>query len=158
MTRVLAAFLLAALSASGWCQSAAGPLATGKVEGVYVKLAEGVYLETRRAPRTASRSEIWVDARFAGDSPNGRRFALARVADLNDVEVGDLVEVEFAAEAFRVAGGTRDRIAPLAQAARVTTVAAKHFTPAAQAFGAAPRALELELPRMPRPIASADTF
>ena len=83
MTRVLAASLLAALSASGWCQSAAGPLATGKVEGVYVKLAEGVYLETRRAPPTASRREGWVEARVAGtDLPLGQQVTL-RVASID---------------------------------------------------------------------------
>ena len=156
MTRLLSAFLLSALSATGWCQSAA--TATGRVQGVYVKLAEGVYMETRRAPRSVSRSEVWVDARFAGDSPNGRRFALARVGDLKDVEVGDLVEVEFAAEEHRVAGANRGRGVAVAQTARVTMVAAKHFTPAAQVFGGAPRALDLELPRMPRPVASANTY
>ena len=157
MTRLLTAFLLAALGNSGWCQSA-GPMATGKVQGVYVKVAEGVYLESRRAPRSLARSEVWADTRFAGEAPNGRRFALARVADLKDIEVGDLVEVEFAAEEFRVAGTTRGRHAPVAQAARVTAVAAKHFTPAAQAFGAGPRHLDLEPPRMPRPVAFAEAF
>jgi len=158
MTRLLCAMLLAGASASGWCQGTASATATGRVQGVYVKLAEGVFMETRRAPRTVSRSEVWVDARFVSDSPNGRRFALARVADLKDVEVGDLVEVEFAAEEHRIAGGTRGRGAPIAQTALVTMVAAKHFTPAAQVFGGAPRALDLESPRMPRPVASADTY
>jgi hypothetical protein len=137
---VLAAVVGAGPAAAG--ERAPGHAAAiGKVKDFYVRLARHVFLE--RASGLVPRGELpdfWVDLELAGDASQGRQFALARLGDVGGVELGDLVEVDFADIDLRAAARMRRGVAPLARQDRVLAIAAKHFTPLARQFGRSARA------------------
>lgn len=134
-----AAVLLTVLAAQGAAQAADGePAVTvGKVHTLYVRRANGVYLDVRAMPggRVPESAELWADVQFAGNAPHGRDFAIARLGRVKDVEAGDLVAVEFALDPVRAPSAASTRVAPLPQPTQVILLAAKHYTTAAQEFG-----------------------
>lgn len=136
------AVLLAVLAAQGAAQ-AADPepgFTVGKVQTLYVRRANGVYLDVRAMPggRVPESAELWADVQFTGNAPHGRDFAIARLGRVKDVEAGDLVAVEFAMDPVRAPGAASTRVAPLPQPTQVILLAAKHHTTAARLFGRAP--------------------
>lgn len=105
----------------------------GKVQALYVRLANGVMMEARLV-RDTRKAELWADVQFAGNLANGRNFAIARVDNEGKVEIGDLVEVELAMDGRRSMTGTTRAGAPVHGTTRVTAIAAKNFTPLAARF------------------------
>lgn len=126
--------------------------ALGKVRDVYVRMAHYVFLERSSGllPRGVP-LEFWLDLQLDEDAAPGRKFALALLGDVQDVELGDLVEVDLADLDLRAAPRMRRGMSPLARQERVLAIAAKHHTPLAQQF-AQPRSAALRPPyaRAPR--------
>lgn len=110
--------------------------ALGKVRDIYVRLAHYVFLERSSGilPRGVP-LEFWIDLQLDEDAAPGRKFALALLGDVRDVELGDLVEVDLADLDLRAAPRMRRGMSPLARQERVIAIAAKHYTPLAQQFG-----------------------
>jgi len=121
-------------------------LAIGKVKDFYIRVARYVFLERSSGllPRGAP-LEFWVDLQFADDTADGREVGLARLGDVQGVELGDLVEVDLADLELRAASRMRRSVAPIARQERVIAIAAKHFTPLALQFGRTPGAARLRL-------------
>lgn len=115
--------------------------AIGKVRDFYVRVAQYVFLERGSGllPRGAA-LEFWLDLQFADDTADAREVGLARLGDVQGVELGDLVEVDLAGLELRAASRMRRSVAPIARQERVIAIAAKHFTPLALQFGRTPGA------------------
>ena len=108
----------------------AGAVATGRVTQVYVKSAEGVFVEVGRAPdRLKEGAPRWVEVQFSEPVGGTTGSALALLGDTRDeVGIGDLVEVRFAQ--------TRDPRADTEQeAARVTGLVERRDSALARDFG-----------------------
>lgn len=104
-----------------------GTAVAGRVAGIFVKLAQGVFISIDHAPWHLRQSaERWVDVQF----PEALRNGLAEVPALLDagqagVEVGDAVEIRFAHP-------SRTRVFPIPEVTRVISVVAKNREPFAR--------------------------
>lgn len=158
--RHLLAALAITLPVQGAAVAADPEPAVGKVLALYVRQSNGLYVDLRALPRARAPefSDLWADVQFAGEAPNGRDFAIARLGKIRDVEIGDLVAVEFALEPARLPGVVR--VAPVTASTRVILLAAKNHTIAAQEFGRKPelRPAVLVMPASPRPAVLRTAF
>jgi hypothetical protein len=125
-----AAFFLGISSAR-----AADETPVGKVQRIYVEANRGVLIEQTlgNAPEHAKR---WADIDFGPHSTQSRRRVLVLLPQALKAEQGDLVEVSLAPsyDSRSIAP------APLAKIHRATMLAAKWFTPQADAFDGSPLA------------------
>jgi hypothetical protein len=106
-----------------------GALATGQVVRVYVKSAEGVFVEAGRAPnRLQEGNQRWAEVRFPEPVGGTTDSALAFLGDTRDeVGAGDVVEVRFSP--------TRDaRAATDKEEARVTGLVERKDSALAREF------------------------
>jgi CRP/FNR family cyclic AMP-dependent transcriptional regulator len=106
-----------------------GALATGLVERVYVKSAEGVFVEVGRAPeRLKEGRQRWAEVRFPEPVGGTTGSAFALLGDTRDeVGAGDVVDVSFAP--------TRDpRAATDKEEARVTGLVERKDSALAREF------------------------
>lgn len=109
----------------------------GKVQGMYVRLARGVYAESAVLPARAHRNaEKWVDVRLAGKAPDERDWAIAQVTGSERIELGDLVEVRASPDEGRAPAPQARRVAALEDKTQVSGVHAKYYTAEAMSFGA----------------------
>jgi len=138
---LVVALCLAGPTAAAGERTPENGLAIGKVRDFYFRVARYVFLERSSGllPRGAP-LEFWLDLQFAGDIADGRDVGLARLNDVQGVELGDLVEVDLADLELRAASRIRRSVAPIARQERVIAIAAKHFTPLALQFGRTPGA------------------
>jgi hypothetical protein len=125
----LAGALLFAISSAH-----AGETPTGKVRGIYREASRGVLVE--QLSGNAQGAALWADVDFGAASSQPRRRAMVRLPAGLEVEKGDLVEVRLALPPVRTG-----MLAPMPEVSRATLVAAKWFTPRAEAFDAAPQRL-----------------
>jgi hypothetical protein len=120
--------LLAGLSQSNaWSVEPARPaVAIGKVQGLYVRAAEGVYREWR--PSDAG-VPVWADLRFNEQEVAGGAKAVALVGQDMQLARGDLVEMRFADR-----GRMARAVAPAPQVNRVMLLAARAGSLAANEY------------------------
>src|SRR4051812_45154533 len=73
-----------------------GTSATGRIDGIYIRVAEGVLVELARAPTTAGWR--YASLEFPDSLANGTTVARALVPTgmISDVRAGDVVEMRFA--------------------------------------------------------------
>jgi hypothetical protein len=126
---IIAGILVAVASAPTLAQSdsAADNSMISKVDTVYVREANGLYIEKKLLRKTEHR-ELWVDVRFATTpvgEPNSELFKVP--ADIA-IERGDLV-------AARFGDPTPRNMKLLPETNRVTGLVAKHDTLMAMTFG-----------------------
>lgn len=128
--------LLALLLTMSSTAALAGPAVIGKVDRLYVRLADGVFREATRSDH-AEGGTLYADVRFAATVSSPRAAVLAPVPDDYSIDRGDLLEV-------RVATRSRTRaafqVAPMPERDRIVAVNAKFFTPLAQNYGRQPAA------------------
>lgn len=101
----------------------------GVVRNVYVQVANKVLLDATHAPGTAITRDMvhFADVEFAQRLPNGAEAMLAQLADLPEVQVGDIVEL-------RIAHKDNPRFFPVKEVTRVTGLVAKSDTALARNF------------------------
>lgn len=101
----------------------------GVVRNLYVQVANKVLLDATHAPRTSiARDTVqFADVEFPQRLPNGAEAILARLADLPDVQVGDIVEL-------RIAHKDNPKFFPVKEVTRVTGLVAKSDTALARDF------------------------
>lgn len=106
-----------------------GAAVAGRVAGIYVKLAQGVFISINHAPQHLRHSaERWVDVQFPEALGNGLAEAPALVdTDQAGIEVGDAVEI-------RIAHPSRTRVFPILEVTRVISIVAKNHEPLAREF------------------------
>ena len=114
------ALTVALLFAAGTARADEAP-AAGKVRGIYVEAARGVLVEKRFARGSQGRQVADVEL-------EGRKRVTVQIPAELKAEVGDLVQVSLAQPEPTLAR------APIAAPSRATVVAAKWFTPQAEAF------------------------
>ncbi|MFM9970699.1 MAG: hypothetical protein ACKVQK_20095 [Burkholderiales bacterium] len=104
-----------------------GSAAAGRVAGIYLKLAPGVFISFDHAPQNVRyTAERWVEVQFPEALGNGLAEAPAYVgAQRINIEIGDAVEIRFAHP-------LRTRVFPLIEVTRVTAVVAKNYEPLAR--------------------------
>lgn len=104
-----------------------GTEVAGRVAGIYIRLAQGVFISIDQAPGNVRNSaERWVEVQFP--EALGNRLAEApALLDANraNVEIGDAVEIRFAHP-------SRSLVFPIPEATRVTAVIAKNHEPIAR--------------------------
>ncbi len=100
---------------------------TGRVEGMYVRLEQGVYRETQQPRRY---SEIWAEVKTYQLGDDHAKGAVLMIRTDPSVERGDIVS-------FRLADDTMIPIAPMPRENRIVAIAAKHGTAFAQLYGSA---------------------
>ena len=100
-----------------------GTKSTGRVAGIYLKVAQGVFLSIDRAPETLRKTaERWVDVEFPDVLANGSVAARAFISEAQaGIRTGDIVEVKFAHKA----SGDTARYFPVKEITRVTELVAK---------------------------------
>jgi hypothetical protein len=125
----LLAVLVAVLALSVYADAAGADkdLAIGKVQGLYVKQADHLYVQARAADIRAGK-ELWADVHF--ESP--ARNAIAFVPSDLSVERGDLVELHLAQRTME----WRIAMLPVSEVNRVIAINAKHDSFAAILYGA----------------------
>jgi hypothetical protein len=119
----------AGLPASVAPAQASGILASGRVAKVYVRAAEGAFVEVGRAPeRLESGAQRWVEVEFPDPVGGISGPALALLGEAgNEVGAGDIVDVRFAQ--------TRDlRAATEHEGARVTGLVERRDSALARDF------------------------
>ncbi len=99
-----------------------GTKSTGRVAGIYLKVAQGVFLSIDRAPETLRKTaERWVDVEFPDVLANG---SVAARAFINEgqagIRSGDIVEVKFAHKT----SGDAARYFPVKELTHVTELVA----------------------------------
>jgi hypothetical protein len=102
--------LCGVLAGLAGCADAPGPradLAVGRVDGVYVKMAPGLYLSTRLAGMTTS-GDTWVRVQ-AMDARGDMRPTMAHVDPATPVEPGRWVMIRDDAPVASGDGGEADR-------------------------------------------------
>jgi len=104
-----------------------GTVATGRVAGIYIKLAQGVFLSIDEAPSALrNKAERWVDVQFPEGPGNGIAEAAAFLdSGYAPVGIGDAVEIRFAHP-------QRTRLFPVAETTRVTALIARNHEPLAR--------------------------
>ena len=137
MQEIILGLALALLLGIASARAAEDASPVGKVRGIYVEAGRGILIEqsVARKPGGAVR---WADVDLgAGASPERRRVLVKLPAELG-TELGDLVQVSLAQPQASLGGAAR---IPMPEVSRATRVAAKWFTPQAEAFdGAGPLA------------------
>lgn len=100
-----------------------GTKSTGRVSGIYLKVAQGVFLSMDRAPETLRKTaERWVDVEFPDVLANGAVAARAFISEAQaGVGIGDIVEIKFAHNASRETA----QYFPVKEITRVTELVAK---------------------------------
>ena len=127
LNKVVLALAVAMLLGISSARAEEGPV--GKVRGLYAEAARGVMVEGARAGAAS-----WAEVDFGAGSAQPRRRVMVRLpADLA-VQTGDLVAVRLARPPMAIG-----MLAPMPEMSRATQIAAKWFTPQAEAFNAAPR-------------------
>lgn len=106
-----------------------GQRLVGVVRNLYVQVANKVLLDATHAPRTTINRDTvhFADVAFAERLPNGAKAMLAQLADLPDVQVGDIVEL-------RIAHKDNPKFFPVKEVTRVTGLVAKSDTALARDF------------------------
>ena len=104
-----------------------GAEVAGRVAGIYIKLAQGVFISMDQVPNNLRHSaERWVDVQFPEALANGLAEAPALLdANRANVEVGDAVEIRFAHP-------SRTRVFPIPEVTRVIAILAKNHEPVAR--------------------------
>lgn len=99
-----------------------GTAAAGRVAGIYLKLASGLFISIEQAPNSLRYSaERWVEVQFPETLGNGVGEAPALVdSSRANVEVGDAVEIRFAHP-------LRSSVFPVLEVTRVTAIVAKNY-------------------------------
>jgi hypothetical protein len=121
-----------------------GQIAVGKVQRLFVRAADSLYVEAHAEDIGLGR-ELWADVSLAGAEKLGRGVALALISERLTVERGDLVRIRIARS-----GRVPAVVAPLAEVNRVLGIAAKHYTLAAAQYGV--RAATGSPPAAPRQV------
>lgn len=104
-----------------------GKTVTGRVEGVYVQAARGLYIETRLQHVAAVQGkQQWADVKLDRPTEDGRRSMLAELNEKVVVDHGDLVEITVARGALE----SELDPAPYREGSKIVRVAAKAQAPA----------------------------
>ncbi len=113
--------------------SMAGKAAQGRVERVYVRVAEGVLLELDKVLPHQRGGERYVDIAFPDPLADGATLARAMVPESNqNIGVGDVVEMRFAHKGVK--GAFVAEIFPVKERDKITTMVAKAGSPLAQDY------------------------
>jgi hypothetical protein len=127
-----AGWLVAAALVAGCASdnSVDGSSQIGKVQGIYVEQYGGIYVDRQMAANDAGKP-VWVYVTFDRPLEDGSRLATAILEQDTGVELGDLVQL-------RLAGDSEPGHGAASAHNQIIALIAKHDTPRARAFGAAP--------------------
>ena len=116
-----AALLCAAAAPAQNADHLGGAKASGRVAAIYLKGGDNLFLALKQAPRHVQKNaERWVDIEVTDAHANGTGVVRALAnASTAGVQVGDMVEIEFAHR-------ENPRHFPLKEITRVTAVVAAH--------------------------------
>ena len=101
-----------------------GTTARGRVDRVYVRVAEGVLVDLAVAPPHQRDGLLYASIEFADPLANGTTLARALIADRSlDLGIGDIVEMRFAYKSLK--GPYVQNIFPLIERSKVTAIVSK---------------------------------
>lgn len=113
--------------------SMAGKAAQGRVERVYVRVAEGVLLELDKVLPHQRDGDRYVDIAFPDPLADGATLARAMVPESNqNIGIGDVVEMRFAHKSVK--GAFVAEIFPVKERDKITTMVAKAGSTLAQDY------------------------
>lgn len=132
MKSILKKLLASALFAIATAAPAHGQTtpALGQVQGVYVRITEGVYREATSEDLKKGET-LYADLWFADAAATGRRYAMVRVDRNVRVDNGDLLDARVVPESDRFSPG----VGALPPEDRMVAIRAKYYTPTAMSYG-----------------------
>lgn len=120
-------------SQSSTPDSLGGTTAIGRVDGVAVRVAEGVLVDMASALPSQRGGQRYVTLDFPAPLANGATQVRALAPDSDGgIEIGDVVEMRFAHKKIRIPFA--EDLFPVIEKDRVTTVVAKAGTPVAMDY------------------------